>query len=148
MIETGLRILLLAQSSVTGIARPGKAKDVTHDAVFNESAPQGMAPPFVVIRQVGNDPMSDLTQTRGLQSTEFEIDAISRSYDEAASLSHAIYTYLKDYTGSAGPEDTIKAVIAGDKRYDQILEDQGGDQRQHVITRAFQIMHHEADNDG
>jgi hypothetical protein len=148
VIETGLRTLLLDQPSITGIARPGKAKDVTHDAVFNETAPQGLAPPFVVIRQVDNDPMGTLAETAGLEATTFEIDAHSRSYDDGLQLRKNIDEYLKDYSGNAGPEDKIEAVIMGDKRYENVPEDQGGDQWQHVFTRSFLIQHHAADTAG
>jgi hypothetical protein len=148
VIETGLRILLLAQSSVSGIARPGKAKDVTHDAVFSEVAPQGMAPPFVVIRQVDADPMGTLEETEGLESGTFEIDCHSRNYDDGLQLRKNVDDFLKDYSGSAGPEDVIEAVVMGDKRYENVPEDQGGDQWQHVFTRSFLIQHHAADNSG
>jgi hypothetical protein len=135
VIETGLRILLLAQSSVSGIARPGKAKDVTHDAVFSEVAPQGMAPPFVVIRQVDADPMGTLEETEGLESGTFEIDCHSRNYDDGLQLRKNV-------------DDLIEAVVMGDKRYENVPEDQGGDQWQHVFTRSFLIQHHAADNSG
>lgn len=148
MIETGLRLLLLAQPSVTSIARPKDAKDVQHEAVFNETAPQGLVTPFVIIRQIDNDPMGTLAETAGLEATTFEIDAVSRGYDDGLRLRKAIDNYLKDYSGPAGPEDVIEAVIMGDKRYENTPEDQGGDTWQHRFTRSFYVQHHAADTAG
>lgn len=148
MIEAGIRSLLLEQSSITGIARPGVVDGVTYPGVFNEYAPQGFRPPFVVVRQIDSDPMGDLTDTDGLESTEFEIDACARSYDEAQTLARNIARFFRDYEGEAGPEDVIEAVIMGSKRVTQLDEETGADSRLHVVTRAFQVMHHGADNDG
>lgn len=148
MIESGLRSLLLDQPSITGLARPGVVDGVTYDGVFSEYAPQGFRPPFVVVRQIDSDPMGDLTDTDGLETTDFEIDAVSRSFDEAQSLARKIAVFFRDYEGEAGPDDVIEAVIMGSKRVVQLDDESGADQRMHVITRAYQVMHHGADNDG
>ena len=141
MIEAGLRLLLLAQPSITGIAQPQIIEGVTFQGVFNESIAQRFNPPFVLISQTSVDPLKALDGTYGLRFTDFDIDCYSRSYNEALQLGRNVETFLKDYTGPAGNADTIRAVLLEDSRYDSIFDGQGGDSRQHIVSLSFQIHH-------
>lgn len=141
MIETGLRQLLLAQPVITGIAQPQRLASGTYPAIFNEHPVQGFIPPFVIIAQTSLDPLKALDGTYGLRFTDIDIDSYSRSYDEALRLAGVIEDFLKDYRGTAGNEDTIRAVLFEGKRYDEIFEAQGSDQRQHIVSLSFQIQH-------
>lgn len=147
MIETGLRTLLLAQPSITGIAKPQTVDGVTYQGIFNESAVQGFKPPFVLITLIDFDPLRHLGATSGLQFSDFDIDAYSRSYTEALALGAAIRDFFfppsgsGDYAGSAGQDDTIKSVMFESRRHDMINESQGGDSRQHIVSLSIQVQH-------
>lgn len=146
-IETGLRTLLLAQPSITGIAVPQTVGGVTFEGIFNEHPVEGFLPPFVLIAQMEFDPLAHLGATSGLQFTGFDIDAYSRSYPQARDLAKAISDFFfppdgsGDYVGSAGPNDTIKAVIYETRRYDEVFEEQGSDIRQHIFSLSITVQH-------
>ena len=146
-IETGLRTLLLSQPEITGIAKDQSVQGVVYRGVFNEHPVEGFFPPFVLISQMSLDPLAHLGATSGLRFDEFDIDAYSRSYPEALALSQAIQDFLfppdgsGDYTGPAGTDDTIKAVVFEDKRYDEVFEAQGQDIRQHIVSLTIQVQH-------
>lgn len=149
MIEVGLRQLLLQQPSITQLARRGRANDKhEYDAVFVEYIPEGFPSPFVLIRQSDNDPMGTLEETEGLEATTFEIDAYADSYDDSLTLAEAVKEFLKDYSGSAGPNDTIEAVVFQGSRRGDADENQGRDVRECVKTLTFFIQHHDANNSG
>lgn len=140
-ISTGLRKLLLSNTAITSICKPQKLSNVTYQGVFNEYPVEGFKPPFVLISEIDTDPNVALDGTYGLRFSEFDIDAYSRDYVEAVALGKLIEDQIKDYTGAAGSEDTIKAVIYESRRYDEVFEDQGGDVRQHIISLSFTIQH-------
>ncbi len=140
-IETGLRALLLAQTSIVGIAKPQNVSGITYQGVFNEHPVQGFKPPFVLISQLSLDPLKALDGTYGLRFDDFDFDCYSRDYEEALTLGQIVEDFLKDYSGAAGPSDTVKAVLFNNKRYDEVFESQGGDQRQHIVSLSFTIQH-------
>jgi len=140
-ITTGLRSLLLTRSDITAIAKPRKIGGITFSGVFNEYPSQGVVPAFVLISQTDLDPLVALDGTYGLRSNEFDFDCYSRSFPEAEQLGDLVESFIKDYTGPAGPSDTIKAVIFESRRYDKVVEEQGGDQRQHVQSISVTIQH-------
>lgn len=146
MIEIGLRQLLLEQPSITHIAKPGRASDKhTYDAIFNDYTPEGFPTPFVLIRLIDNDPMGDLTETTGMEATTFEIDAYADEYVTSLKLSKAIRDFLKDYSGAAGGEDIIDAVLLQNTSRNDADENQGRDVRECVKTLTFLIQHHKYD---
>jgi len=140
-IELGLRALLLAQSPITALCPPQTIRGITYDGIFNEHPVEGFLPPFVLVAQMSFDPLLHLGSTGGLADTEFDIDCYSRSYPGAMALADQVQDFLEDYTGPAGDDDTIKAVLLQGRRYDKVIEGQGADQRQHVISVSFQIQH-------
>ncbi len=144
-ITTGLRTLLLTQTGITAICKPQRIGSVTFPGVFNEYPAQGFAPPFVLISQTSLDPLVALDGTYGLRFTDFDFDCYSRDYTEAVQLGDIVEAFIKDYTGQAGPSDTIKAVIFENRRYDEVFEDQGGDTRQHIQEISV-VIHHQPTN--
>ncbi len=140
-IETGLRTLLLAQPNITGICKPRAVGSIKFNAIFNQYPAQGFKPPFLLISQTDMDPLAALDGTYGLRSNEFTFECYSRDYTEAVALADIVETFIKDYTGQAGPADTIKAVILEGRSYDELFEEQGGDQRQHIISLSVMIQH-------
>jgi len=144
MITTGLRMLLLAQPSITNICKPQSIGGEKFQGVFNEYPAQGFKPPFVLISQTDLDPLVALDGTYGLRSNQFDFDCYSRSYPEAEQLGDIVETFINDYTGAAGPADTIKAVIFESRRYDEVFEAQGGDQRQHIQSISITLQHQPA----
>ncbi len=140
-ITTGLRTLLLTRTDITAIAKPRKIGGILFPGVFNEYPSQGVIPAFVLISQTDLDPLVALDGTYGLRSNEFDFDCYSRNYIEADQLGDIVETFIKDYTGQAGPSDTIKAVIFESRRYDEVFEAQGGDQRQHIQSISVTIQH-------
>lgn len=144
-ITTGLRTLLLAQPNITAICKPQKLGNTTYPGIFNEFAPEGFKPPYVLISKTDTDPLVVLDGTYGLRFNEFDFECYSRDQVEAESLGDIVETFIKDYTGQAGPSDTIKAVILENRRYDKIFEEQGGDQRQHIQSISVTIQHQRTD---
>lgn len=140
-IETGLRTLLLAESTITALAPAQTIKGQSIDAIFNEYAEQGFLPPFILISLIDFDPMKHLGGTTGMETTEIDIDCYERTYPRALALAKAVSDYLKDYTGAAGGSDTINAVLWEDKRYDKIFDADGRDVRQHIMGLNFRIQH-------
>lgn len=147
MIETGLRTLLLAQSSITTIAVPQIIDKVTYQGIFNEHPVQGFVPPFVLISMTDRDPLAHLGATSGLQFTDFDIDAYHYSHPGALALGKAIQDFFfppgggGDFSGAAGADDTILAVLYEGKRYDEVFEDQGRDVRQHISSLSINVQH-------
>lgn len=146
MIETGLRTLLLSQSGVTSIAKPQRVDGLTFTGVFNEVAVQGCVPPFVVIRKVGHNPLVTLDGAGGLKLTDFEIDACSRDYPEALRLWQNMRDFFfpeteADYTGNAGPEDTIEAVINDGRSSSFFADDRANDVWWYIETLRIQVQH-------
>lgn len=146
-IETGLRTLLLAQPEITGIAKTQTVNNIVIEGVFCEHPVEDFLPPFVLISQMTLDPLAHLGATSGLRFTEFDIDAYSRSYPEAIALGNAIENFFfpsdgsGDYSGAAGQDDTIKAVVYDGKKYEEVYEDQGSDIRQHIISLSITVQH-------
>lgn len=146
MIETGLRTLLLKQPGITGIAKPQVVDGITYAGVFNESVPQAIVPTCVVIRKVGFNPLETLDGTGSLRFTDFELDACSRDYPTALQLEKALQDFLfpdsgADYTGPAGPDDLIQAVIFDGRESDWIAETPAGDMRIYRETLKVQVQH-------
>lgn len=140
-IELGLRQLLLSQMTLTGLAPPRTVDGTRYDAVFCEHSPQGFDPPFILISIIDHDPLKHLGGTTGLAFTEIDVDCYAVSYPAARVLADAVTTFLKDYTGPAGVDDVIKAVLWDAQRYDVLPEAQGRDVRQHIISSTFTIHH-------
>lgn len=147
MIETGLRTLLLAQGSIMNLVKPQTVGGTLYQGIFNEHPIEGFLPPFVLISRTDFDPLAHLGPTSGLQFSDFDFDAYSYSHPEALQLGQAIQDFFfppdgsGDFSGPAGADDTIKAVILENKRYDEVIENQGRDVRQHIISISVQIQH-------
>lgn len=140
-IETGLRTLLLAESTITTLAPAQTIKGQSYNAIFCEHPVQDFLPPFVLISLIDFDPMKYLSTTSGMETTEIDIDCYERTYVRAIALGKAVSDYLKDYNGAAGASDTINAVFWEGKRYDKIFDADGRDVRQHIISLNFRIQH-------
>ncbi len=140
-ITTGLRTLLLSRTDITTICKPRRIGGISFPGVFNQYPPEGTVPAFVLISQTDMDPFLALDGTYGLRSNDFDFDCYSRSFVEAEQLGDIVESFIKDYTGPAGASDTIKAVIYESRRYDEVFEEQGGDQRQHIQSISVTIQH-------
>ena len=140
-IELGLRSLLLSQGTLTSLAPARVIDGKRFDAVFCEHSVQGFDPPFILISIIDHDPLKTLDGTTGLAFTEIDVDCYALSYPAARALADVVTAFLKDYTGYAGVNDLIKAVLWDRQRYDVLPEAQGRDVRQHIISSTFTFHH-------
>jgi hypothetical protein len=141
-IETGLRTLLLAQSSITSLAPAQAIGGISFPAIFLDNAAEGIKAPFIIITQTGHDPYKRLDGTGGtLRMSEFDIDAYSTSRPGAIALATAVEVFLRDYVGAAGASDTINAVLHEGTLDDLVTLGDGRDQRYYVRSLSFQIQH-------
>ena len=140
-IETALRTLLLAQSSITTLAPAQTIGGVAFDGIFLDHNAEKFTAPFVTITMVGHDPYKRMDGTGGtLRLSELDIDCYCSNRPASIALASAIETYLNDYTGAAG-SDTINAVLFQSKRDDVVYLGDGRDQRHYVRSLSYQIQH-------
>lgn len=140
-IELGLRTLLLQQPAIVALVPPQPVGNPTFDCVFNEFAPQGVKPPFIVIYQINFDPMKALDGTYGMETTELDVDCHHITHPGAVKLGKTVSDFLKDYTGLAGGQDRINAVLWESKRHDRIYLNDGRDVRENILSMTFTIQH-------
>ncbi len=143
MIDTGLRTLLLDQSSITTLIPAQTINGTSHPAIFNEEPPEGVLPPFIVISLIANDPMLTLDGTYGMQASNFDIKCFAYKFEDAKTLSRTVRTFLDDYSGAAGGSDTINAVLLQGVSYDKLYNQDGTDSRQRIATLGYLIQHTE-----
>lgn len=140
-IETGLRTLLLAQSSITTLAPAQTIGGVSFDGIFLDHNAEGFVAPFVTITMTDHDPLKRLDGTGGtLRFSDFDVDCYCSNRPASIALASAIEAYLNDYTGAAG-SDTIDAVLFQSKRDDVVYLGDGRDQRHYVRSLSYQIQH-------
>lgn len=139
-LETGLKTLLLAEPTITSLVPSQTMRGNTFRGVFNEKPIRGFAVPYILISLIDFDPYVCLDGTSGLASYEIDIDCYADDYASALSMASAVSEFLKDYTGAAGPDDIIEAVIWQSKRHDMIQEGEGRDVQHHIIGQSFQIQ--------
>lgn len=138
-IESGLRTLLLTQSSITTLVPSQVVEGTTYYGIFNEYPEEGFKLPFILISQVSFDPYVTLDGTAGMGSYEIDIDCYANKYSTALAIADAVTEFLKDYSGSAG-SNTINAVIWLGKRHDRIFEGQGRKVIQNIVSLSYQIQ--------
>jgi hypothetical protein len=141
-LKTGLRTLLLAQSSITTLCPAQTLQGISYPAICVEALPQGMKPPYIVISSTGHDPMKALDGTTGMASTEIDIECVEYTDDQAEALAKAVSDYLKDYTGAAGSSDTIDAVLWDSKTTFVGQEQDGKNLWRFNVQLSFTIQHH------
>lgn len=140
-IKNGLRALLLAQPSILALCPPQTVGGSSVDAVFIETVRQGFKPPYIVVSRTGSDPLGNLTSTSGLRSSEIDIDCMGYTESKAEQIAEAVSEALRDYTGPAGANDTIRAVSLEDSNDFENSEQSGGDQWRYAVTLTFTIHH-------
>lgn len=141
MIDTGLRTLLAAQSSITSLAPSQTIEGISRPSIFNEEPPQGAALPFIVITQTDHDPLPTLDGTYGMEMTTFSIDCYTNELPAGQTLRKAVSDFLKDYSGAAGASDTINAVIWQGNSYRKLVNPDGTDTRQRIASSSYLIQH-------
>jgi hypothetical protein len=140
-IETSLRTLLLAQSSITTLAPAQTIGGVSYSGIFLDHNAEGFVAPFVTITLTDHDPLKRLDGTGGtLRFSDFDIDCYCSNRPASIALADSIETFLNDYSGAAG-SDTIDAVLFQDKRDDIVYLGDGRDQRHYVRSLSYQIQH-------
>ena len=140
-IETSLRTLLLAQSSITTLAPAQTIGGVAFAGVFLDHNAEGFAAPFVTITLIDHDPYKRFDGTGGtLRMSEFDIDCYCSNRPASIALADAVETFLNDYSGAAG-SDTIDAVLFQSKRDDIVYLGDGRDQRHYIRSLSYQIQH-------
>lgn len=134
---------MLAQSSITALAPAQAVHRVSVPAIVCDYAPQGVVPPYVVLTDIASDPMNTLdAYSASLRSMNLDIDCVSYSEPGARTLAKTIWEFIRDYSGAAGADDTVKAVVVEDDgtyRYDFPAE--GRDTRFHIVTMSMLIQY-------
>lgn len=141
-IKTGLRTLLLAESTVTALCPSQTIKGASRGSIFVRKAEQGAKPPFIIITRIDNDPLLALDGTYGMESSEVDIDCYEYTDVKAEALADAVSDYLDDFSGAAGGSDTIDAVLLESRNDFEVPEDDGSDRVRYVVTLSFTIQHH------
>ena len=142
-IESGIRTLFLAESTITALAPMQTVGGVSFPAVFLDGPAEGVKPPFVVITQTGFEPNKRLDGTGGtIVATEMDIDCYASNRPAATTLAKAVSDYFDDYVGAAGGSDTIDAVLYEGHSDDVVFLDDGRDQRHYVRSLQFTVQHH------
>lgn len=139
-LELGLRTLLLARPQVRALIPDKTVGNNRFPCVFVEHAPQGVTPPFILIHLIAFDPMKALDGTSGMTRTEVDIDCYSVNVAGAHAIARQVEAYLKDYTGSAGTDDTINSVLWNGKRFDRVRFIDGRDVVQNIVSLSFEIF--------
>jgi len=85
-IDTGLRLLLLGQTSITLHLTPQTIQGVRYYGVFNEFPTQGFDLPFVIVAQISEDGWGRLDGTTGVHMTEFDVDCYHNNHTKALAI--------------------------------------------------------------
>ena len=142
MILHGLRTLLLDQQAVTLLCPAQTINRVLYPGIFCDCAVQGFKPPYVVLTQIGGDPMLTLdSYSETLKAIECDIDSYSYSIPTARSLDRTIRQFLDDYSGVAGPDYTIKAVLFDEPVYSFDYPAEGADTKFHIVSTGYMIQY-------
>jgi hypothetical protein len=141
VIESGIRTLLGAQSSITNLLTSQTIGTVTFNGIFVQQAKQGFIPPFIAIKRIERDPMACLDGTVGMMSSDIVVSCVALTSDKADAVAKAVTDYFKDYTGAAG-SDTIDAVIWTDAPTDEIADPAGGEVAWKSVDLEFTVQHH------
>lgn len=139
-LETGIRTLLLTRGDITALVPDQTIGGTKYRGIFNEDPPQGFLPPFILITQMSDDPWLHLGTTGKTGAMDLDIDCYAYKLTDALAIDAAVRDFLEDYTGEAGPSDTIKAVLMGNKSHGKIYDDTGRDVRQHNVSRTYTIQ--------
>lgn len=143
MILHGLRTLLLAQAGVTALVPSQTVSRVSMPAIVCNNAPEGLIPPYIVIADVSSDPMTTLdAYSTSLASVNVDIDCVSYSEPTARTIAKTVWDFIRDYSGAAGADDTVKAVITEDQgtyRFDYPAE--GRDTKFHIVTLSLLVQY-------
>lgn len=140
-IETGLRTLLLGETSIASLVPPQTIGGIRFYGVFNEDPAQGFKPPFILVAQTGVNPWLTLGTSLGTHATDFDIDCYAYEHEDAIAIAAAVQTFFQDYTGAAGASNRILAVLWQGQRHDAIYEAEGRDVRQHIISTSYTVQH-------
>lgn len=145
MLTHGIRALFLAQASITALAPAQTVGRISFPCVFCESPPEGVVPPYVVIKHVGTDPLMTLDSTyhESGQRDTVEVDSVGHTEPDAKTLNKTIRQYFDDYSGNVtagGITDEIKAVTWEDENYDYDYPQDGSDKKVHTYTTTYTIL--------
>jgi len=143
MIEEGLRTLLLAESTVTGLVDQTKGGEFK--GVYVDDAPQGSPFDYVLITNLDDSHNNtleggDYTGAGAMHVAEIDIDCKSRTPGAAKALASAVIAYLADYSGAAGSQ-TILAVVFQDRTSGVEPATSGEGHSVHVETLDFLIQY-------
>lgn len=139
-IEADIRTLLLEVAAITTLVPPRVIGAVSYPGIFAGFAVKQFAPPYLVVTERETDPMPCLDGTYGMQMSVIEITINSYSRQSARTISRAVTSYFKDFSGAAG-ESTILQVLLLNTTVDNTIAD-GSDERIHTVTLTCDVQHH------
>lgn len=132
--------MLLSQPGITSLVPQQTIDGTVFSGIFNEYPTQGFRLPFILISVVSTDPYACLDGTQGMMSFGIDIDCYANRFDKSVAISNAVQSFLNDYTGPAGSNCMINAVILKNKSHSKLYEDGGRDTREHVDSLSYQIQ--------
>lgn len=136
-IESDLRTLLLAQSSITAVVGAGN--------VHCGWEPQEKNLPYIVLTVMGKEGNTTLDGgTDLLQFVDFEIDCYGKTYGQAKDLCGIVRAFIKDFSGATGGTQTIGAVLIDDESDDVIAPTDGSDAKRFLTTLELTIHYNPA----
>jgi hypothetical protein len=131
MITHGLRSLLLADAGIAALVG---------QRVYVNQAAQTAALPYIVITQIDLDPMLALDGTYGMQSAEIDVDCYGMNHVTAAAVAAAVKAKLNDYSGAAGDDDMIDAVLLLDENDGPLAPNDGTQTGRHLVTVEYEVQ--------
>ena len=126
-----LRTLLLAASGITDL--------VGTSGVYVAEAGQKTPGSYVVISQVGLDPVKLIGSTGDVYFFDVDFDCFAETEAKARALANAVSDRMKDYVGTVGSTE-FQAVHWEDEGHDVVASANGGGVHRFVYTEDFRIQ--------
>lgn len=134
MIEHGLRYLLANESTVSTLVS---------SRVFVGDADQGAALPYITIEKISSDFLNTLdgTSNKALTFKDIDVNCYGKTDLEARNVAKAVRVFLDDYSGAAGTDDDINAVLLNDENDGYIAPTSAEKSGRYLTNLGFTIQH-------
>lgn len=132
MIETGLRKLLLTSPAITNIVG---------QRIYTEVADQNAVLPYIVLTKISSDFLNTLDGATGMEFKDFDFDCYGKTDVQSRTLANTVKTFIRNYTGPAGLDDTVEAVLLNGESDEHIPPQDGKSVGTFLTTLDFQIQY-------
>lgn len=134
MIEGGIRSLMIGESTIS---------DVIGNRVFVGYVDRDIDLPYATIEPLSRDFLLALDGTSN-QNTTFatiDVNCWGATFNEAKSVADVVRVHLDDYTGGAGANDKIEAVLLNDETYAYASPTDGSSTGRHLVNLEFTFQY-------